>query len=255
MNLFSRRPTLPRGLRIYAVGDVHGRFDLLARLLDLIREDAALTPARSTKLVFLGDVVDRGPDSASVVQTLMTATQSNNLIVLRGNHEQTMLAALCGDREAMDMWLRFGGDATLRSWGVTDKDLKGDRDALIDIGRAKVGEDVIGWLRSLPLCHRAGDFFFVHAGVRPECKLSTQEPLDLMWIREEFLESTEMHEAVIVHGHSISELGPEILRHRIGIDTGAYRTGRLAAVGFEGARQWVLVSEVPLSKTLRLARG
>lgn len=247
MKLFRRQPSLPRGLRIYAIGDVHGRFDLLALLLDRVRQDAALNPAKSTKLIFLGDVVDRGPDSAPVVQTLMAATHSDNLIVLRGNHEQTMLAALSGDRDAVDIWLRFGGDATLRSWGVSEADLKGGREALIEIGRAKVGDDVLNWLRSLPLSHRSGDFFFVHAGVRPECRLSAQEPVDLMWIREEFLESTDMHEAVIVHGHSISEVGPEILRHRIGIDTGAYRTGRLAAVGFEGPRQWVVMSELPSS--------
>jgi len=244
MKFFRRQPSLPRGLRIYAVGDVHGRFDLLALLLDRVRQDAALNPAKSTKLIFLGDVIDRGPDSASVVQTLMAATHSDNLIVLRGNHEQTMLAALSGDRDAMDIWLRFGGDATLRSWGISEADLRGDREALIDVGRATVGDEVVDWLRSLPLSHHCGDFFFVHAGVRPECRLSMQEPVDLMWIREDFLESTEMHEAVIVHGHSISERGPEILRHRIGIDTGAYRTGRLAAVGFEGPRQWVVMSEV-----------
>ena len=238
-----KSPSVPRGDRIYAIGDIHGRLDLFMILIERIREDAARRPARRTRLVLIGDVVDRGPSSAELVNHLMRfGRQTERLIVLRGNHEQVMIEALRGDLEALQSWLRFGGEETLKSWGVRDESFGGSLEDLYRAASVAIGPDVFLWLNSLPFSYRSGDFFFVHAGIRPGVALDEQDPEDMLWIGDEFTSATQEHEAIVVHGHTICEHGPEILRNRIGLDTGAYRTDRLAAVGFEGSRQWVITS-------------
>jgi serine/threonine protein phosphatase 1 len=238
-----KSPSITRGDRIYAIGDIHGRLDLFAILIERIREDAARRPARRTRLVLIGDVVDRGPSSAELVKYLMRfGRQTERLIVLRGNHEQVMIEALRGDLEALQSWLRFGGEETLKSWGVRDEIFGGSLEDLHRAASVAIGPDVFLWLNGLPFSYRSGDFFFVHAGIRPGVALDEQDPEDMLWIRDEFTSATQEHGAIVVHGHTIFEHGPEILGNRIGLDTGAYRTGRLAAVGFEENRQWIITS-------------
>ncbi|WP_419826824.1 metallophosphoesterase family protein [Sphingomonas sp.] len=232
-------PRIARHERIYAIGDVHGCLDLLVTLLTRIRADAERRPAQRTRILFIGDLIDRGPCSREVVEWLHDNTgRDGDVIVLRGNHEQMMIQALDGDEPSFEAWLRFGGEQTLRSWGFQDNDFALELADIVAAARRAVPPSVTAWLAALPFSYRSGDFYFVHAGIRPGTSLARQHPDDLLWIGEEFLSAEVEHEAVIVHGHSVREHGPEMLRHRINLDTGAYRTGRLTAVGFEGSRQW-----------------
>ena len=230
------------GERIYAIGDVHGRIDLFAQLLGMVRADGAARGAMPTRIILLGDVVDRGPSSCDLVaQLIALTTRSERILVLKGNHEDAMIGSLDGDLAILDIWLGIGGDATLASWGV-DADLLAHR-RLADIlreGRRRIGEATLAWLRRLPLTARSGDYLFVHAGIRPGVPLKRQTPEDMMWIGADFIQSEARHPAVIVHGHTVAEDGPEFHPRRIGVDTGAYRTGRLTAVGLEGEERWSL---------------
>jgi serine/threonine protein phosphatase 1 len=230
------------GERIYAVGDVHGRADLFAQMLSLIRQDNDARAATTTKIIVLGDIIDRGPDSAELVHQLMRYSKaSRRFIVLMGNHEQIMLAALDGDIKALQAWLKFGGAATLLSWGLPEDLVHGAPPAEILAEATRcISEDVLSWLNDLPLTHVSGDVVFVHAGIRPGVKLGRQDPRDLLWIRDAFLESEEVHSHLVVHGHSINANGPERRENRIGVDTGAYSSGRLTALGIEGGDQWFL---------------
>jgi serine/threonine protein phosphatase 1 len=233
---------LARGERAYAIGDVHGRQDLLEELLSLIQQDNASRPAARTKIIILGDIVDRGPQSADVVDRLMRYARSNaRFIVLKGNHEQVMLAALAGQTQAINAWLRLGGAATLRSWGVPEPMLQ---DAvprvLVREALQRIPKAVLKWMGRCPISHLSGDIFFVHAGIRPGIEIAKQKPTDMMWIRDDFLQCQALHPKRIVHGHSILERGPDVRPNRIGIDTGAYRTGRLTALGLEDDEHWIL---------------
>ena len=230
------------GQRVYAVGDVHGCWSQLQQLLAEIRRDNDPRPPAQTRILLLGDVVDRGPDSRQVVEHLMRYTKaSSRFTVLMGNHEQLMSAALGGDARALRNWLAVGGDATLRSWGVAESLLaSAEPGRLIDAARVRVGVDVALWLEQLPLRSASGDVVFVHAGVRPGVPLDAQSIQDLLWIRAPFLESEEERPFLVVHGHSVARDGPDIRGNRIGLDTGASRGGRLTAMAFEDRRCWVL---------------
>ena len=234
------RPELPEGRRIYAVGDVHGRLDLFEHILHLIRQDDAARAPADTRIVQLGDLIDRGPDSARVVALAMQPRDGAPLTVLQGNHEAMMLDALDGNREALRGWLRFGGRESLMSWGVSaDLIDHGSADAIIDVARAVIPAAQRQWLANRPRALHLGDYYFVHAGIRPRTSLDRQTVEDQLWIREPFLSSTARHFAMIVHGHSIT-LEVEQLANRIGIDTGAYATGRLTALGLDGSHQWII---------------
>lgn len=241
----------PDGSRLYAIGDVHGCFPLLKALIARIEADSAGRAEAVTKIIFLGDMIDRGPQSKEVCELLYTLRASENVICLKGNHEQAMCDALRGDIEAMRFWFAFGGVATLESWGVDQQLITyaslGDiqlREA-IDAFRTLVSPDIVEWMRHLPTSHREGDYFFVHAGIRPGVSLADQAVEDLLWIRDPFLSSWRSHEAMIVHGHS--EKGTVALAsNRIGIDTAAYRTGCLSAVGLEGAERWIIDTSSPV---------
>ncbi len=234
-------PSTESGDRVYAIGDIHGRHDLLTNLLDRIGEHTeSLPPSRSLHIVFLGDIVDRGPQSAEALELLYDLhSSSDSVIVLLGNHEEAMLQALDGDLDSLRAWMGVGGDATARSFGLEplrpDEDPRGYLRRL----RAAVPRDWVSWLKRLPLSARSGDYFFCHAGVRPGIPLRRQSRGDLLWIREDFLDDPADHGAVIVHGHSI-ELEVSIRHNRIGIDTGAYRTGILTALYLEGERREVI---------------
>lgn len=233
--------TVPEGQRLYAVGDIHGRRDLLDALLDAIVADNAGRPAADTQIIFLGDLVDRGPDSAGVVERLLQMERDTpGTRFLLGNHEEVFLKAFDGDLKALPFFIRIGGRETILSYGVTEADyLKADYPELLELMHRHVPADHIAFLKRFEDLIVHGDYAFVHAGVRPGEPLARQRASDLRWIREEFLTHAAAHEKIIVHGHTIFE-NVEIHPHRIGLDTGAYRSGRLSAMAFEGSERWLL---------------
>lgn len=226
---------MPAGERIYAIGDVHGCFDLLFKLTRAILADVKQRPVAQSRIVVLGDFIDRGPDSAKVVEVLTTLRKDERVVVLKGNHEAALVEGIRGNRSALEAWIDFGGDATLRSFGARDDDIwPADTRRLVDGVRRIIPDSLIDWLDGLPLSYSAGPYLFVHAGVRPGVALHSQDPDDLVWIRSEFTNSTADHGAIIVHGHTISE-HVSVLPNRIGVDTGAYRTGRLSAIALDAS--------------------
>ncbi len=219
------------GRLIYAIGDIHGRYDLLKSLLAEIAADAdAAARGDRPLLVFLGDYIDRGPDSAQVIEALLWLERRSPFEVklLRGNHEQCLLDFL-DDPIGGAAWLRFGGVETLASYGVSEPADEGDmiaaRDDLLD----RLPAAHLKLLERMPLCLSIGDFVFAHAGIRPGVRLADPRAEDLLWIREQFLESRDLHPKVVVHGHSWASDEPEIRANRIGLDTGAFTTDRLTA--------------------------
>lgn len=234
-------PRVPDGRRIYAIGDVHGRIDLFGRLIEMIESDMLARGPAEGWIVILGDIIDRGPDSAELVDLMRTFVDTTlNITILKGNHEAIAVAALRGEAVAMRQWLAYGGDAALMSWGASEAILFGDDiDAIMAEAQARVPAEVIDWLDALPLTLTAGDYLFVHAGVRPGVPIEAQEADDLLWIRGDFLDSRADHGAMIVHGHT-SAAEAQLKRNRIGIDTGACWTGRLTALGLEGEARWFL---------------
>lgn len=227
----SGTPCTKEGERIYAVGDVHGRFDLLHQMLKLIvaHYEALDLKAKRVSLLFLGDIIDRGPMSSRCVERIKYLVDAKGAHLLLGNHEDMLLASIEGDADAQRAWLKHGGDQTLLSYGIplprTDEDAI---DFAERLGRA-FPEEHLEFLRQCPASYRSGDYLFVHAGVRPGVSLKRQDSRDLFSIREEFTESDSWHGAMIVHGHSIVER-IEIRQNRIACDTGAYRTGRLSCI-------------------------
>lgn len=238
-------PSTDSGERIYAIGDIHGRYDLLRLLLDKIEaHSSALPPTHSLYVIFVGDLVDRGPQSAEVLAMLYDLnTKTDHVIVLLGNHEEAMLKALDGDMDALRGWLAVGGKDTLNSFGIAPQRADEASRDYLQRARAAIPREWIAWLRKLPLSVQSGDYYFVHAGVRPGVSLQRQTRNDMLWIREDFLEDPRNHGAVIVHGHSVTR-NTEIRSNRICIDTGAYRTGLLSAIYLEGEKQEVIFSTV-----------
>jgi serine/threonine protein phosphatase 1 len=239
------KPSTPRGYRAYAVGDIHGRSDLLDQLLDTIERDAERSPARKTVLVFLGDLIDRGPDSRGVVERLRTYRHRKiRPYFLAGNHEEVLLRLLAGERGVLESWLKYGGAECLRSYGTDPAVLAGlkERDALAVVRSAIPGEHS-QFIGSFADTLALGDYLFVHAGIRPGLELSRQSQVDLRWIRSPFLEHEADHGVVVVHGHTISD-GIDERPNRIGIDTGAYRTGVLTALALEGEERWIVDTNV-----------
>ncbi|MBB5716898.1 metallophosphoesterase family protein [Sphingomonas aerophila] len=228
--------------RVYAIGDVHGRFDLFRDLVELIRQDQAVLPPAFTRIILSGDIVDRGPDSARMIRGRMALTKvSDRFMVLKGNHEEMMERSLRGDLETFEHWLSLGGEQTLLSFGVDPALLQElVTSETLRFAVEAVGEDVIRWLERLPLTHFHDGFLFVHAGIRPGIPIHKQRSEDLLWIRRDFLDDDSTHGVIVVHGHTVVEGGPVIRHNRIGIDTGAYRTGRLTALGIESGKTWIL---------------
>jgi len=223
-------------VRIYAIGDVHGRLDLLDALFARIDDDLRSSPVDRPIEVLIGDYIDRGPDSRGVVSRLIERRCERELVCLMGNHESFMLAFL-RDPAVLRHWLPNGGLATLESYGVQVRLLAGLRtqDRLIaEELRHKLPREHEDFLSKLPYAFPCGDYLFVHAGIRPEVSLDRQSPDDLLWIRDEFLLSTSAFEKIVVHGHT-PVAKPEIHPNRIAIDTGAFLTGRLTCLVLEGA--------------------
>jgi serine/threonine protein phosphatase 1 len=239
-------PRGPDGYRAYAVGDVHGRLDLLDRLLAAIEADIAGRAASQNLIVFLGDLIDRGPESRGVVERLRTWQPSDGKpIFLCGNHEEILLRVLDGEPAVLSDWLRFGGSECLESYGLSPASLQLDSEAeaLAKI-KAAVPDDHRAFLSEFADTFRFGDYLFVHAGIRPGVEVAAQSRKDLRWIREQFLDDATDHGMVVVHGHTISA-SVEERPNRIGVDTGAYRTGRLTAVAIEGGERWFLDTVSP----------
>src|SRR4249919_279329 len=239
------QPRTPRGYRAYAVGDIHGRSDLLDQILSMVEQDAERSPARKMLLIFLGDLIDRGPDLRGVVERIRTYRHDRlHIYLLAGNHEEVLLRLLAGERGLLEGWLKFGGAECLQSYGTDPASLVGlkEKDALA-IVRDAIPDEHRKFLAGFADTLRLGDYLFVHAGIRPGLDLSLQSQVDLRWIRAAFLDCEDDHGMVVVHGHTISESVDE-RANRIGIDTGAYRTGVLSALAVEGARRWVLDTDV-----------
>ncbi len=230
---------VPDGLRLYAIGDVHGRVDLLRQMHEMISEDAALANKPRQRIVYLGDYIDRGLESRQVVDLLLDAPLPGfEAVYLKGNHEEVLLQFL-EDPAVGPNWFFFGGDATLYSYRVAGASPTIDEDGLGQVQAAfqsALPDRHLAFYRALELQHRVGDYLFVHAGIRPGVPEASQSPADLLWIRDEFLKSSADHGAVVVHGHTITP-EPEVRPNRIGIDTGAYASGRLTCLVLDGAER------------------
>ncbi len=223
--------TLPPGQRVYAIGDVHGCLDRLASLHEQIAEDLANRPVESSVLVHLGDYVDRGLDSAQVIDWLSggAPVPVDRVVNLTGNHEDMMLAALKGtDKDANTTWLSNGGADSLLSWNISRKVPPIEWASLIPAEHQ-------AFLRALDVSYRLGGYLFVHAGIRPRVPIEQQERHDMLWIREPFLSWEPEFEAVVVHGHTPKQ-EPVIRPNRIGIDTGAVMGGVLTCAVLEDDR-------------------
>jgi serine/threonine protein phosphatase 1 len=219
---------LPPGQRIYAIGDIHGCLDRLVALHEIIAEDIMERPAERTLLIHLGDYVDRGADSAQVIDWLINRppVPADDMVNLMGNHEHMMLAALAAtDKEAAGHWLINGGADSLLSWGIS-------RMVPAAEWAPRIPLQHLMFLRDLSISHRVGPYMFVHAGIKPGVALDQQSRHDMMWIREPFLSSKADHGAVIVHGHT-PKREPIVLSNRIAIDTGAVLGGSLTCVVLE----------------------
>jgi serine/threonine protein phosphatase 1 len=232
---------LPLGRRIYAIGDIHGRLDLLDQLLDHIAADDAARGAAQTGIIFLGDLVDRGPDSAGVVSRVRDLCKNRaDVRCLCGNHEEIFLGAYDGDTDLLRLLLRAGGYETLLSYGMDAGEIeRATIGELAGMMVRDIPEPPVTFLRSLHDYIVEGDYLFVHAGIRPGLPLEQQKSRDLRWIRDPFLDYAANHGKFVVHGHTITERVDERV-NRIGIDTGAYRTGRLTALGIEGGERWII---------------
>ena len=243
----SRQHRGPRGVhgwRAYAIGDIHGRLDLLDQLLSDIHGQLARRPAHKVLLVFVGDLIDRGPRSAEVVERLRTYRRDGvKAVFILGNHEEVLLRILGGEAELITKWRWFGGAECLKSYGVDPSQLAGrTEEEALEIVRNAIPKEHKQFLESFVDTCRFGDYLFVHAGIRPGIEVDQQRQTDLRWIREPFLLDDTDHGFVVVHGHTIRP-EVEVLPNRIGIDTGAYRTGVLTALAIEGSRTWFLQTQ------------
>jgi serine/threonine protein phosphatase 1 len=232
-------PSVPPGERVYAIGDIHGRSDLLDRVHALIAADYQANPAPFAHVVYLGDYIDRGPDSSGVLERLTAGPLIGKATLLSGNHEQMLLRFL-EDGSAGVTWRQFGGIETMLSYGVivgrarTEAGFAGLSQKL----RERVPVHHLEFLRRLKKTVAIGDYFFCHAGVRPGVPLEQQRDDDVLWIRHEFLSSSAHFGKIIVHGHSPVDK-PDFRSNRINIDTCAYATGRLTCLVLDGAERRV----------------
>jgi serine/threonine protein phosphatase 1 len=243
MTQAGRAPQVAPGTRLYAIGDIHGRLDLLIRLHDMIAADAMRAAAARRVLVYVGDYVDRGPSSAEVLDLLLDRPLPGFEIVhLLGNHEDTLLR-FPDDLSVGPSWLHYGGVETLLSYGIgIPANAWRDEHTMLRLQaevRRRVPRRHVEFMRDMPLTHAEGDYLFVHAGIRPGIPIESQAPEDLLWIRGEFLRSPADHGKIIVHGHTITEM-PDVQPNRIGIDTGAFYSNHLTCLVLDGADRWFL---------------
>ncbi len=233
---------VPDGMRVYAIGDIHGRNDLLHNLLKQIEADDAARGAADTHIIFLGDLMDRGPDSAGVMNTAMALRDAGRKVrFLMGNHEEVFVR-VCrkNDTKVTRFFLRIGGEETVLSYAITRAEyITLDMEQLSERLATLVPEAHLEFVESFEDQIVIGDYAFVHAGIRPGVPLSEQKPSDLRWIREDFVDQRGDLEKVVVYGHTIYDEVEE-RGSRIGIDTGAYASDKLTALGLEGGERWYL---------------
>lgn len=235
-----QRALTPANTRIYAIGDIHGRADLLQHLTDRISYDASLRPRVNEILIILGDFIDRGPGSASVIKALYAHRLSKQLVVLMGNHEAALVSAYNGDMNALKFWIEFGGEATLIDFGACRSNIRmANEYSILDLLHEHIPSDIIDWMSRLPVYYQSGDYVFVHAGIRPGIPLRRQKKSDLLWIRKDFLDDETDHGAVVVHGHTPSRT-VVVKPNRIGVDTDAYQSDILSALVLQDERRWIL---------------
>ena len=233
---------VPDGMRVYAIGDIHGRNDLLHNLLKQIEADDAARGAADTHIIFLGDLMDRGPDSAGVINTAMALRDAGRKVrFLMGNHEEVFVRACRkNDTKVTRFFLRIGGEETVLSYAITRAEyITLDMEQLSERLATLVPEAHLEFVESFEDQIVIGDYAFVHAGIRPGVPLSEQKPSDLRWIREDFVDQRGDLEKVVVYGHTIYDEIEE-RGSRIGIDTGAYASDKLTALGLEGGERWYL---------------
>lgn len=235
---------VPPGSVIYAVGDVHGCDGLLQDMHHAILADAGRRSVARKVVVYLGDYVSRGPRSCQAVELLTAAPlPCFEVIRLRGNHEDVVIKYLNGDLVAGRQWLTYGGTDALASYGLDpgpEPVIEPERlQYLLDRFRAVLPPAHENWIRGAAIYHQEGDYRFVHGGVRPGVPLARQSDTDMVWIRQLFLGSTEDFGTIVVHGHTVAP-EPEVWPNRIGIDTGAYKTGRLTCLALEGNERMFL---------------
>jgi serine/threonine protein phosphatase 1 len=238
----------PAGTVVYAIGDVHGRCDLLEAIHRAVQEDSAARRPRRRVMVYLGDYVSRGIDSQRVVDLVRRHRPAGfEVVALKGNHEDLLLRYLAGEAWAGRHWFDYDGLEALEHYGVVAADRSARDDATLESLRLRFGRALpaehLAFFRALPVSHDEGGYRFVHGGIRPGVALGAQSDHDQMWIRAPFLESEGDHGAVIVHGHSI-EAEVRARWNRIGIDTGAYRSGVLTCLVLDGAAR-ALLQTVP----------
>ncbi|WP_298672844.1 metallophosphoesterase family protein [uncultured Sphingomonas sp.] len=238
---------MPAGVRVYAIGDIHGRLDCLNELLDAIERDST-DFAGEARLIFLGDLIDRGPESRGVVdRAIALAASSRRCDFIKGNHEELLLHAAKGDRSALSVFHRAGGRETMLSYGADPDEYDAcDFAQLAELIARLVPAEHLAFLDSFSRGVALGDYRFVHAGMRPGVPFEEQKDSDLRWIRREFLSHDGSFDGMVVHGHTISE-APEFRHNRIGIDTGAFASGRLTALVLEGQEQRTLESRVAIA--------
>lgn len=235
---------VPAGQRVYAVGDIHGRLDLFRRMIALIEADDAMRGPAQTTIILLGDLVDRGPDSAGVIATAREWARRRVVRFLAGNHEEMFLDSFERE-ETLRHFLRHGGKETLLSYPVNPEDY--NRMTLAELRATMpsfIPADDIAFMRGMEDQVRIGDYLFVHAGIRPGVAPEEQQVYDLRWIRGDFIEDQTPRDFAVVHGHTITD-EPSITPTRIGIDTGAFASGRLTAVGLEDTDRWLIYAEDP----------
>lgn len=234
-----RLPTVPAGTRYYVIGDIHGRLDLYDAMIAAIEEDDASSGAADTRVVLLGDLIDRGPDSAGVIARTLMWQQQRNVRVLAGNHEEMFLAAF-EKPEALRHFVKHGGRETILSFGLSNRQYTAlSIEQLFERLPALVPVQVRDYITRFELMIIAGDYVFVHAGIDPARPLDDQKRSDLLWIRDRFLNHQSPLEKVVVHGHTIFDRVMDC-GNRIGIDTGAFRSGVLTALVLEGDQRRVL---------------
>jgi serine/threonine protein phosphatase 1 len=232
-------PAVPPGERVYAIGDIHGRLDLFEALIEAVEADDAARSAAATTVILLGDLVDRGPDSAGVIAAARDWASRRRVRMITGNHEEMFLAAF-NNVDVLRQFLRFGGRETVFSYPI-DRNAyeKADFAQTQSLMARAVPEKDLEFLRGFEDMILVGDYLFVHAGIDPEVPISEQKIGALRWIREPFLNYPGDHGQVVVHGHTITE-EPVFRPNRIGIDTGAFSSGRLTALGLEGTESWLI---------------
>ncbi len=246
--LDSRAPSVPENMRLYAIGDIHGRADLLTQLLQQIEADARdLTPETHKVLVFLGDYIDRGLQSREVLDLLVSGPIPGFIThFLKGNHEEMLLHFL-NDPTYGITWCDYGGLQTLDSYGATQTTLARHPmayNAAAEVMRTLLPPDHLEFLSKLGTTLVIGDYMFVHAGVRPGCALGAQQDKDLLWIRDKFLRSNENFGKIVIHGHT-PEACVQTRKNRIGIDTGAFMTDVLTCLVLEGDTRRLLQTGAP----------